>query len=266
MRRNRTPSYPRTIRPPEFRPGHVFWLPRGATWLNRNKPRPFVSTTRCAPRTTGIFAYGSTQNTETQFGARSVLVHPLQNGVNRNGLTASTQFYPGILVRRAYADLPDQSGSLGTGLHGLRLCLRNALGIGRGSCLRPDAPAGSRRGRIVELTPGAAAYLQTRFAALLTNPEYSCEKRYHVILPLRLGTGFVAGEHVLRITTRRWFSIFSTPTQSILLPVPVVQSVWYEAQIVRETPYVLDEDILAQIDEALCAYFSLPPAASSTHG
>lgn len=178
--------------------------------------------------------------------------------MNRNGLTATTLFYPGLLLRRPYEALPDSTGSLGNLLDGFRSVLCDALGIGRGSCLRADAPAGSRRGRIVALDPSAASYLQTPLAALLTQPEYSCAKRYHVILPIRPGMRLVGNENILRMVEKPWFAAFRQPVDSVQLPVQVVQSVWYEARIAGETDHVLDEESLAEIDRALCRYFSLP--------
>lgn len=248
----------RHFRLSEFRPGHVFWMPRGVSWLNRDKPRPFVLVTRCNPEVTGTLVYGSTRETEAQFGAMRMHVEPVRTGLNRNGLAQRTFFYPGILLREAYSALPENSGSLGTYLAGLRAALREALGIGRGSCLRPDAPAGSRRGRIVELEPGTATQLRTRFAVLLTHPEYSRAENYHVILPLQPGDGFTASPTVLRIERREWFAPLPGRMQSILLPIPIVQSIWFSERISRETEHVLDEDTLALIDGELCRFFSLP--------
>ena len=248
----------RQLRLTEFRPGHVFWLRRGASWLNHDKPRPFVLATRCGPGVVGTLVYGSTRETEARFGAVRIQVDPARVGLNRNGLAARTSFYPGILFRETYTALPEHMGSLGPYLAGFRVALGEALGIGRGSCLRPDAPVGSRRGRIVELEPGSATHLRTRFAALLTSPEYSRAENYHVILPIQPGDGFTAPETVLRIGRRDWFDLFSGAIHSTLLPIPAVQSVWYADRVMRETEYVLGDDILVEIDRRMCAYFSLP--------
>lgn len=248
----------RYLRAPEFRPGHIVRLPAGAGWLNPDKPRPFVLATPCGPEVVGTLIYGSTRDTQARFGAARIQVSPIRTGVNRNGLAARTFFYPGILFRETYEALPENAGFLGRDLPALREVLREALGIGRGSCLRTDAPEGSRRGRIVELNAGTAAHLRTRFAVLLTHPEYSRARNYHLILPIRRGDGFTASKTVLRVGPRDWFALFSRPTHSVLLPIPAVQSVWYADRIARETGYVLDEESLAMIDRALCGFFSLP--------
>lgn len=246
------------LRLPEFRPGNVFWLPRGSSWLNRDKPRPFVLATRCGPDVMGTLVYGSTRDTEAQVGAVRLEISPMGTGLNRNGLVARTSFYPGILFREAYAALPGPGGSLGASLRDLRTALREALGIGRGSCLRADAPPGSRRGRVVELGAATAAHLRTRLAVLLTAPEYSRARNYHAILPILRGDRFTGAAGVLRVDRQGGFAFFPDPVRSILLPIPAVQSVWYPERIARETEHVLDEASLARIDRALCDYFSLP--------
>lgn len=249
------------IRLLEYRPGHVFWMPRGATWLNQDKPRPFVLATGCRAGTLGTLMYGSTRSTEAGAGAASVVIPPLREGVNRNGLVERTHFYPGILVRDRYDVLPMHSGSVGRHLDALRKALHRALGIGRGSCMTPGAPAGSRRGRIVKLKRELSRSMRTPFAVLLTEAGYSRERNYHVILPLVRGSEHSPAPGVLRIDSREWFAVFRTPTRSVFLPIPVVNSIWYHRGIERETEYVVDEESLAEIDRHLCAYFSLPPEA-----
>jgi hypothetical protein len=236
----------------------VFWLPRGATWLNREKPRPFALATGCDPRSIGTLVYGSTAEAQKSMGAACVDVAPVRTGLNRNGLLARTWFYPGILLRRSYDQLPAHVGSLGAALEYLRSSLRVALGIGRGSCMRLDAPAGSRRGRIVELDPKVGSFLGTRFAIVLTEPEYSRAKNYQVIVPVIPGDDMAAGPTVHRIEQRAWFGVFPRRVRSVLLPIPAVQSLWYASAFARETEFVVDEDTLAEIDRRLCDYFSLP--------
>lgn len=244
--------------PDTFRAGHVFWMQAGATWLNRDKPRPFVLATSCGPRVMGTLVYGSTQETERQFGAACVEVAPAREGLNRNGLTSKTFFYPGTLLLIERDHLPPHVGFLGPSLDPLRVALRYGLGIGQGSCLSPGAPAGSRRGRVVELQADLALHLRTRFAILLTEAWYSRLDNNHVILPIIPRPGLRISDHDLVATSGDWLSLFPGSPESVLLPIPVAQSVWYADDIGRETEHVLDEGTLAEIDRRLCAYFSLP--------
>jgi hypothetical protein len=114
-------------------------------------------------------AYGSTAETERVLGGIAIRIAPRQSGVNRNGLAAPTNFYPGILLRKASAGLPEHCGTLGRALPSFRYALRKALGIGQGSCRGAGAPAGSRRGRIVVLKPRLAAGFQSRLASRSPN-------------------------------------------------------------------------------------------------
>jgi hypothetical protein len=54
--------------------------------------------------------------------------------------------------------------------------------------------------------------------------------------------------------------LFNPRPESVLLPPPVIQSVWYGRDIVHETKYVLDEDTLVALERQLCAVFGLAPA------
>jgi hypothetical protein len=184
--------------------------------------------------------------------------------VNRNGLSATTQFYPGILLRKDVGALPPPAGTLGPSTESLKACLRRALGIDQGSCLDPEAPDGSRRGRIVELRTALARDVRARFAVLLTEAEYSRRKNYQIILPLIPGDGKSAGESVLRISEREWMSVYRSRPASVLMPISAVQSAWYSAAVFRETSYVMDGLTLTEIDRYLCDFFALePPGAVS---
>jgi hypothetical protein len=242
-----------------FSPGHIIWFPPGATWMNRDKSRPFALVQRCGPGEWGALAYGSTQATQRNLGTACVEVLPVPTGVNANGLAARTFFYPGILLNAGYEDLPAHSGVIGRWMEGLRAATRIALGIGTGSALRPGVPAGSRRGRIVVLHPGFAPALMTRLAVLLTEHEYSREKAYQLIVPIIPGDNRIPDPGILRVTYARWLGAFTPRPASALLPVQVIQSVWHD-DIVEETEFVVDDGTLEGLERQLCTIFGLSPA------
>ncbi len=249
-----------------FRPGQVLWLPRGGSWLNHDKARPFVLAAAPPALRNATLAYGSTRKTEGSLGAPSIQVAPQREGLNRNGLWVTTHFYPGILLRLKFEFLPHPAGTLGKSIESFRSCLRRALGIDQGSCHEPGAPAGSRRGRIVELKPELARDVRARFAVLLTEAGYSSRKHYQIILPIVAGDGKGIAESILRIYDRDWMAVFRTRPTSVLLPISAVQSAWYAAAVLRETPFVMDSSSLAEIDRRLCDYFSLPAADGGDDG
>lgn len=250
----------------DFRPGHLFWVPAGATWLNRNKPRPFVLATPCPRGGLGTLVYGSSQHTQAVAGASVIHVAPVSSGLHRNRLRAGTYFYPGTLIPMEYRDLPPHVGYLGKSLDELRAALRTALGVGRGSCLRPEAPAGSRRGRIVVVNPILARVNRTPFAVILTEPGYSREAQYQVILPLFDFTGQEVGANDLLLPAGAWSRVFATRPDHAVLPLPTIHSVWHAHAIARETRHVLDEDSLDRIDRRLCDFFSLAPPGVASDG
>lgn len=161
-------------------------------------------------------------------------------GVNRNGLRAVTRFFPGILLRKDHRVLAEPAGMLGKRMDDFKACLRTALGIGQGSCLEKGAPAGSLRGRMVNLRTAVAELTGASFAIVLTDAAYSPLRRYQVILPILPGEGRAAAPSVARIPERDWFAVFHPRPSFVLLPIPVVQSVWHTTDIVRETRYVVD--------------------------
>lgn len=245
--------------PAALRRGDVFTLPEGATWLNRDKPRPYVLITDCEPPADGFLAYGSTRETERAAGAAFVLVAPRPVGINANGLRATTFFYPGMMLPIDQDLLPNRIGTLGAARPELRRALRQALGIGTGTCMDSAAPAGSRRGRIVVLDPDLASVVQTAFAVILTEHRYSREARYQVIVPIMGGDDVHEESLVLRVARRSWFGIFSMPISSAWFAVPVIQSVWHRTDIAAETAFVIDDDALTALEALLCTVFDLDP-------
>jgi hypothetical protein len=245
-----------------FRLGQVLWLPPGSSWLNRDKARPFALVAAPPTLKNATLAYGSTRAAEKSLGAPCIQVAPQREGVNRNGLSATTQFYPGILVRKDVGALPTPAGTLGRSTESLKTCLRRALGIDQGSCLDPHAPDGSRRGRIVELRTSLSRDVRARFAVLLTEAEYSRRQNYQIILPMIPGDGKVAAESVLRIPEQEWMSVYRSRPASVLMPISAVQTAWYSAAVFRETSSVVDALTLTKIDRCLCDFFALEPPGS----
>lgn len=234
-------------------------MPAGSTWLNRDKARPFALATASAPGALGTLLYGSTQQTEKVHGAAAVEVAPIHTGLNRNGLLRRTFFYPGALIPLTHERLPPHAGFLGRSLPELRMALRTALGIGRGSCADSRAPAGSCRGRVVAIRAAMARHLGAPFAVVLTEPGYSASRSYQIILPVFSEFSRTPGPYDLVLSAGDWPGVLPAPAGRVLLPIPLVQSVWHAGHILRETRYVVDDGTLAEIDRRLCDYFSLPP-------
>jgi hypothetical protein len=162
-----------------------------------------------------------------------------------------------VLHLITHGELPPQAGFLGSFVHALKNGLSIALGIGQGSCNNATAPAGSCRGRIVELSLEVATALHTSFALVLTEPRYSITRNYQIIVPI-VSTRDSVGEYDVHVSSQTWMRVFDGPVNAVVLPIPITMSVWHSDDIARETEYVVDDQTLAQIDRHLCAYFSLP--------
>lgn len=91
----------------------MFWFPAGATWLNKDKPRPFALAATCEDHAPATLVYGSSQRTESHEGAASVDVASIRLGLNRNGLHTTTYFYPAALAVIDAGSLPRLPGSWG---------------------------------------------------------------------------------------------------------------------------------------------------------
>lgn len=242
---------------PDFRAGDVVWIPRQSTPYTEDKARPFAFATERDPGHRATLCYGSTQSTEAAHGAAFARVMPQKHGLNRNGLERTTSFYPGILLRHRCDHLPLPAGRLGRDRPALTAALRTALGIGSGSCAAANAAPGSLRGRIVGLNARAAQAMRTPWAVILTEHRYSASRRYQVIVPLLGGSIDADARLTLRIRDRNWFPPFGEPVDSVVLPIPVTQSVWHPEQLVRETDSIIDPETLAEIDARLCSFFEL---------
>ena len=177
--------------------------------------------------------------------------------MNANGLREKTFFYPGVLLQLGYDQLPPHLGTLGSVLGEFKRTLREALGIGTGNCLRPGLLWGSLRGRIVRLDHETARDLRSAYAVLLTQHTYSRQKRYQVLIPLFRADLFAPSEPGLRVRAAGWSRVFRDPATDVIVPVQLIQSVWHNADIMRETPYVVDETTLEQIETELCSRFEL---------
>ena len=209
----------------------------------------------------GTLVYGSTQATEKNAGAAFVDVAPVRTGLHRNGLRARTYFHPSTLLPVPREHLPAPAGFLGRSVVELRKALRFALGIGTGSCLVHNAPAGSLRGRLVVLSATLEHEIGAVVAIILTEPQYSAEKHYQIILPIFAASTQPAANHDLLVPWRDWLQALPAAANAVLLAIPATHSIWHHDDIARETEFVVDDETLAEIDRRLCEYFSLGPVS-----
>lgn len=93
---------------------------------------------------------------------------------------------------------------------------------------------------------------------VLTEPRYSAERNYQIIVPVFAKFVTEGGSRDLLVSGHDWLR-FLPGVSRVLLPIPLTQSVWHTAHIARETEYVVDDETLREIDRRLCDYFLLTP-------
>lgn len=109
----------------------------------------------------------------------------------------------------------------------------------------------------MRLRDAIATYLHTAFAVVLTEHVYSRENRYQLLVPIFRSDAVQGAEHGTHAEDEEWLRVFAKPTTRAVLPVELIQSVWYDSDIAGETPYVIDAATLAALEERLCAIFGI---------
>jgi hypothetical protein len=171
--------------------GHVFILPHDRVPSSDAKDRGYVLLNRCAPPAPGTLAFRSSKPTERdQFGAPAV---PLRAGpsvapvVRRQGRRDAWRpendslLYPTRLVWWPSADLTRSAQTVTTMLRSIRQTTAVALGMGTGT----HASAGlGHRGKLLRLSDEGSRVLSFRWGVVLTEPKYSAEERWQVVVPI----------------------------------------------------------------------------------
>lgn len=74
-------------------------------------------------------------------------------------------------------------------------------------------------------------------AVVLTEPFYSREAKYQVVLPLLDRANRHVRANDLVRSTREWTGVFPIP--HVLFPIPTTHSVWHVQAIAKETEHVV---------------------------
>jgi hypothetical protein len=111
----------------------------------------------------------------------------------------------------------------------------------------------------VLLSLALAKEIDASAAIVLTEPRYSAERHYQIIVPIFAGPSEAVARHDLLVVGCDWLNVLPTPVDHVLLALPATHSVWHDDDIARETEYVVDDETLREIDRRLCDYFSLAP-------
>jgi hypothetical protein len=238
-------------------PGEVFYLPPETREGEHKGDRPHVLMSLCPPGSEVVtFAYGSTKNTDTWYGAEHVLVDPRSTWYGGTGLSEPTFVYPSRLVSYPAVALPEAAGRIVDELPVLRASLRRALGFGAGVTSERNVPGSSRRGRVVALKDDLAEEWGARCALIVTEPAYSRTGFQQTVVPIleddcepaELDVIVPSGSNVTRL---------GTSYAQAMLAVTMVATLYQPDHIARYLGLVIEPWIMRQVEVALSLHFGL---------
>jgi hypothetical protein len=238
-------------------PGEVWLLPAEAKDGGDPKTRRHVLLNPCdSADDLPTLAYTSTKATEAKFGATAIQVDP-RSGGSSIGFTKPAFVYPSRLVAAVSDDLLRMTGRLVKELPDLRRGLRAALGLGTGTREGAGFANGSWRGAVVALSRAIREDLGFDLGVVVTEPGYSNEERYQLIVPLDSPKNATRSTSHRVVTDAPWVLRLGHATGGLLLAVDDVQAVFHPTDIESDTGVVVDDATMQQIEAALARLFLL---------
>jgi hypothetical protein len=208
---------------PSRYPGEVYFLPPEERDDGDPETRRHVLLRPCNDSSEiATFAFASTSATEASFGAPHHIVVPGTGGYNGSGFTRPTYVYGSRLVAAAPNDLLNQAGRLVDDMLPLRAAVKAGLGIGTGTARGAGPALGSLRGAVVELAPSVSAETDFRYGIIVSEPQYSMEKRYQNIVPVLDAGAFELGAEDWEIAAANapWLATLDGAPTSVLVARP----------------------------------------------
>ena len=253
--------------------GHVFILPHDRVPSSDAKDRGYVLLNRCAPPAPGTLAYRSSRSTERdQFGApaASLAAAPYVLAAARRGHGGrhdrepenDSLLYPTRLVSWPSADLVRSSQTVATVLRSIRQTTSVALGMGT----RTHMSAGlGHRGKLLRLSDRGNQVLPFRWGLILTEPKYSAEHRWQVVVPIYrsvhtpLPNDVRIGDQADREPPApKWLSAINPGWSGAVLSCALVCSVSHlDGHVDRIDPATVDQGTLATLEAELAVRFNL---------
>jgi hypothetical protein len=237
-------------------PGDVFYLPpeerEGRD--KRDRPHLLLSVVSVHAETVTL-AYGSTRNTDALHGAEHVFVNP--GGMHRGtGLVQPTYIYPSRLVSYPAEALPSRSGRIADELPAIRASLARAIGLGTGVTSGPNLPGFNRRGRVVALAPELAADWDLKYAAVVTEPRYSCSGYQQTVVPI-LDEACEIRELDVVLTDDPFYGQLGSEYRTTILAVPMIATIYAPEHITGFFDLLVPESAMRQLDGSLVRHFGL---------
>lgn len=239
-------------------PGEVWFLPPDAAEGGDGKGRRHVLLTACEERSDDCtLAYASTSEAEAVFGAAFIRLDPSRTHrgrTGRMGFDRVTYVYPSRLVGAGADEMRRRVGRLTDERAELRASLRKALGIGAGTAA---TAAVTCRGRVVRLAQSVRREIECSHALIVTEPFYSSQRRYQVVVPLLDTSEFESTDTDVVVEGKDWLSLVSGDSAPVAFAVDLIQTVFHPTEIEGETVAVVDGNTVAQVEQRLLQLFDL---------
>jgi hypothetical protein len=238
--------------------GEVHFLPPEESPGGDPKSRRHVLLTDChTDDVIATVAYCSTRASEAARGAKYHLIDPAKTRYKGTGFDRPTFIYLARLISILGEELVDDpAGRLIDDMVPMRERLGEALGLGTGTGAEGTA-LGSLRGQIVTLAPELADGVDTNLALVLTEPQYSRERRYQIIVPMYDVAEFEENDLDVVVSSAPWLLKLGCGYSVGMLAVPLVQTAFHPEDVVDLTGVVVDSVTIHQVDEALKYHFHI---------
>jgi hypothetical protein len=256
--------------------GHVFILPHDRVPSSDAKDRGYVLLNRCAPPEVATLAFRSSKSTERdQFGAPAAslaaapsvlpVVRLRRGGADDRVAESDSLLYPTRLVSWPSADLVRSSQTVTTLLRTIRQTTWIALGMRTGTHVSAGL---GHRGKLLRLSDRGNRVLPFRWGVILTDPQYSAEQRWQVVVPIfrsvstPLPNDVRIGDQADRESPApRWLSAINPGWGGAVLSCALICSVSHlDGHVDRLDAATIDQDMLAAVEAQLAIRFNLPGA------
>lgn len=238
-------------------PGEVWYLPPEVFPGGDPKGRRHLLLTRCEDENDhGIFAHATRSATEPGYGATAYLLNPDAQRYRTTGFDAPTYIVLSRLVCALAEQMTRKTGRIVDAMPVIRTHLHRALGIGTGTRYSGKA-TGGLRGSIVKFTPAVAHDIDATLGLLVTEPRYSLQRRYQLVLPLLDPAEYEADEFDFTVTREMWVGQHNHMPSTVLIALRLIQSVFHPTDIGQVLPVSATAAMMEEIDRKLLVLFEL---------
>lgn len=225
-----------------------------------SKHRPHVLLRDChADALMASFAFASTQMTEARYGAQNVLINPAATTYSGSGFSQPTYVYPSRIVAVNPEDLGEPVGRVIDEMPAIRSALRRAIGLGTGTSMSDGAASGSHRGHFLVLSDELSAELEASLAVILTEPTYSNQERFQIVVPVLSEQEYEIGDLDVPIQagTSQWLMQVDKKYEKSFFWTEAVFSLFHHREVRQYSKLAVDEGTLRELERSLEIYFQI---------